>query len=116
MFSRAQTVHGAGLGYSLACFSPKHVGAGSFYLLTMNDKAGRVFDGGANGRLTVPANASVMQYWSATVYDRATHALIRDWSGPSRSSQIPGLQTNETDPSDTTYPDKEILLAMTTSG
>ena len=25
-------------------------------------------------RLTVPANAPVRQYWSATVYDRATHA------------------------------------------
>jgi protein-S-isoprenylcysteine O-methyltransferase Ste14 len=29
------------------------------------------------------------QYWSATVYDRATHALIRDLSWPSRSSQTP---------------------------
>ena len=26
----------------------------------------------------MPANAPVNQYWSATVYDRATHALIRD--------------------------------------
>ena len=82
----------------------------------MNDKAGRVFDGGANYRLTVPANAPVTQYWSATVYDRATHGLIRDLSWPSRSSQTLGLQTNKTDPSDTTYPDQEILLAMTTSG
>jgi hypothetical protein len=42
--------------------------------------------------------------------------LIRDLAGPSRSCQTPGLQTNETDPSDTTYPDQEMLLAMTTSG
>ena len=33
-------------------------------------------------RLTVPANAPVKQYWSATVYDRATHALIRDMTRP----------------------------------
>ena len=74
----------------------------------MNDKASRVFDGGANDRLTVPANAPVMQYWSATVYDRAPRASSRDGSGPSRSSQTSGLQTNETDPSDTPYPHKEI--------
>jgi hypothetical protein len=66
--SRAGTFHGAGLGYSLAFASPKHLGAGSFSLLRVNDKAGRVFDGGANDRLTVPANAPVTQYWSATVY------------------------------------------------
>ena len=34
--------------------------------------------GTADYRLIVPANAPVKQYWSATVYDRATHALIRD--------------------------------------
>jgi hypothetical protein len=42
----------------------------------------------------VQASAPVKQYWSATAYDRATHALIRKlpWSG--RSSQTPGLQKN----------------------
>ena len=44
--------------------------------------------------LTVPANAPVKQYWSATVYDRATHAPVRNARWPSRSSQTPGLQTN----------------------
>jgi hypothetical protein len=33
----------------------------------------------------------VTQYWSATVYDRATHALIRRMPWPNRSSQTPGL-------------------------
>jgi hypothetical protein len=45
-------------------------------------------------RLTVPKNAPVKQYWSATVYDRATHAPIRNARWPSRSSQSPGLQKN----------------------
>jgi hypothetical protein len=45
-------------------------------------------------RLKVPANVPVTQYWSATVYDRDTHAPIRDAQWPSRSSQTPGLQTN----------------------
>jgi hypothetical protein len=45
-------------------------------------------------RLTVPANVPVRQYWSATVYDRATHTLIRDQKRVSRSSQNPDLQKN----------------------
>jgi hypothetical protein len=39
-------------------------------------------------------NAPVKQYWSATIYDRATHALIRNLPWSSRSSQTPGLQAN----------------------
>jgi hypothetical protein len=42
----------------------------------------------------VPANAPVRQYWSATAYDRATHALIRNQARSSRSSQNPDLQKN----------------------
>ena len=59
--------------------------------MTIKDKDGQAFDGGKTYRLTVPANAPVNQYWSATVYDRATHALIRDMPRSSRSSQSPGL-------------------------
>ena len=39
---------------------------------------------------TCRPNAPVKQYWSATVYDRATHALIRDMPWASRSSQDAG--------------------------
>jgi hypothetical protein len=42
----------------------------------------------------VPANAPVSQYWSATVYNRATHAFVRDALRPSRSSQSPDVQKN----------------------
>jgi len=42
----------------------------------------------------VPANAPVKLYWSATAYDRATHALIRNLSPSSRSSNTSGLQKN----------------------
>jgi hypothetical protein len=83
-----------GVAYSFAYFSPKHLGAGSFYLLTIADKDGRLLDGGTTYRLAVPANAPISQYWSATVYDRATHGPIRNARWPSRSSQTPGLQKN----------------------
>ena len=83
-----------GLIYSLAFFSPKHLGAGQFYLMTFKDKTGKPFDGSGTYRLHVPPNAPVKQYWSATVYDRATHGLIRNLSCSSRSSQSPELQKN----------------------
>ena len=87
-------VDGRGLTFTFAFFSPKHLGAGQFYLMTIKDKAGRTFDGSNTYRLTVPANAPVKQYWSATAYDRATHALIRNLPWASRSSQTPGIQKN----------------------
>jgi hypothetical protein len=87
-------VDGRGVVYTMAFFSPKRSGAGSFYLMAIKDKQGRPFDGGSTYRLSVPANAPVKQYWSATVYDRATHALIRDMKWSSRSSQTPELQKN----------------------
>ena len=83
-----------GLTYSLAFFSAKHLGAGQYYLMTINDKEGKTLEGRHTYRLTVPANAPVNQYWSATVYNRATHAFIRDARWMSRSSQTPGLQQN----------------------
>jgi len=83
-----------GVTFSYAYFTPKHLGTGSSYLLAIADKDSRLLDGATNYRLTVPANAPVKQYWSATVYDRATHAPIRKARWPSRSSQTPGVQTN----------------------
>ena len=87
-------VDGRGVGYSMGYFSPKHLGAGQFYLMTIVDKAGKPFDGGSTYRLNVPPNPPVRLYWSATAYDRATHALIRDRKSSSRSSLSPGLQKN----------------------
>jgi hypothetical protein len=84
-----------GTAYSIAFFSAKHLGAGQFYLMTFKDQEGRSLNGGNNYRLTVPANAPVKQYWSATAYDRATHALIRKLPWASRSSQTAGLQSND---------------------
>jgi hypothetical protein len=83
-----------GLAYSYAYFSAKHLGEGQFYLMTIKDKEGNGFDGGTTYRLHVPPNPPVSLYWSATVYDRRTHALIRDLKWSSRSSNTPGLQKN----------------------
>lgn len=76
----------------MAFFSAKRLGAGQFYLMSIKDAEGNAFDGAHAYRLTVPAKAPITQYWSATVYDRVTHALIRDTRWSSRSSQSPGLK------------------------
>jgi hypothetical protein len=93
-FARVENypVDGRATSYSMAFFSAKHLGEGQFYLMTIVDKDGHPFDGSQHYRLNVPANAPVSRYWSATVYDRATHALIRDQPRASRSSLTPGLQ------------------------
>jgi hypothetical protein len=87
-------VDARGLTYSYAYIGLKRLGAGQFYLISIKDKDGNAFDGGKTYRLTVPANPPVEQYWSATAYDRLTHALIRNMSRASRSSQNPEMQTN----------------------
>jgi hypothetical protein len=83
-----------GLVFTFAFFTPKHLGEGQFYLMTIKDRDGQNFDGSKTYRLTVPANAPVRQFWSATIYDRATHGLIRDMPRSSRGSQSQGLQKN----------------------
>jgi len=87
-------VDSRGTMYTLGFFSAKHFGAGQAYLMTFKDKDGDKLHGSTAYRLNVPANAPVRQYWSATVYDRDTHALIRNAPWPSRSSQTSGLQKN----------------------
>jgi hypothetical protein len=87
-------VEDRGLLLSFIFFLPKRLGEGQFYLLGIEDKEGKTLDGGKMYRLNVPANAPIKQYWSATLYDRETHALIREMSHAARSSQSPGLQVN----------------------
>jgi len=87
-------VESRGVTYSMAFFSAKQIGTGQYYLMTIVDKDGDPLDGKKSYRLNVPANAPVRLYWSATVYNRATHALIRDLSRASRGSNSSGLEKN----------------------
>ena len=88
-------VDARGVLYSFAFFSAKHPGGGQFYLFAIRDKDGEEFDGAKSYRLTIPANPPVTLYWSVTVYDRATHAFIRDQTRLSRASNSLGLEKNE---------------------
>jgi hypothetical protein len=80
--------------YAMGYFSAKHLGAGQFYLMSIQDAGGRPFEGKETYRLNVPPHAPVTQYWSATAYDRDTHALIRETSRSSRASNSPEVQKN----------------------
>jgi hypothetical protein len=62
--------------------------------MAIKDKDGKNLSGGKTYRLTVPANAPVEEYWSATAYDRATHALIRDMSRASAASNSAEVRKN----------------------
>ena len=42
----------------------------------------------------MPPDAPVEQYWSATVYDRQTHALVRHMDRASRASNASEVQKN----------------------
>ena len=85
---------GRAVMYHMAYFSPKIFGGGQFYLLNISDRAGKPLEGNKTYRLTVPANAPIQQYWSATAYDRQTHALIRRMSGASLASNDKAVQKN----------------------
>ncbi|HEY5970311.1 MAG TPA: DUF1254 domain-containing protein [Chitinophagaceae bacterium] len=80
--------------YSIAYFSAKHLGTGQYYLMTVNDANNKPFDGSKLYKLHLPPNVPVKLYWSATIYDRETHALIKDQPYFSRASTTPGLQKN----------------------
>jgi hypothetical protein len=56
--------------------APKRPGPSSAYLSAYKDKAARWLDGGASYRLSVPPNPPVKLFWSVTVYDVDTRALI----------------------------------------
>ena len=90
----AYPVDARGVTYTLGFTGIKRLGTAQFYLMANKDRDGQPFEGNATYRLTVPANAPVRNYWSATVYDRETHALVRNMPSASRASISPGLQKN----------------------
>jgi hypothetical protein len=83
-----------GVSYTLGFTGIKRIGTAQFYLMANKDKDGQAFDGGSTYRLRVPANAPVRNYWSATVYDRETHALLKNMPSASRASISSGIQKN----------------------
>lgn len=82
------------LTYSIGYIGIKRLGTAQTYLIASKDKDGHEFDGNATYRLHVPPKVPVEQYWSATVYDRQTHALIKNMPRASRASNAAEVQKN----------------------
>src|SRR6476661_5274852 len=59
-----------------AAMAPKRPGPSSAYLSAYKDKAGNWLDGGRTYRLRVPPDPPIKLFWSATLYDVDTRALI----------------------------------------
>ena len=59
-----------------AAMAPKRPGPSSAYLGAYKDKGGKWLDGGTSYRLRVPPHPPVKLFWSVTVYDVDTRALI----------------------------------------
>jgi hypothetical protein len=82
------------LTYSLGYVGIKRLGTAQIYLIAGKDKDDAPLSGNETYRLHVPANVPTKQYWSATVYDRQTHGLIKNLIGASRASNDSALQKN----------------------
>ena len=59
-----------------AAMAPKRPGPSSAYLSAYKDKAGQWLDGGTSYRLRVPSDPPIRLFWSVTLYDVDTRALI----------------------------------------
>jgi hypothetical protein len=72
-----------------AAMAPKRPGPSSAYLGAYKDKAGEWLDGGMSYRLRVPPDPPIKLFWSVTVYDVGTRALIlNDQKIADRSSRM----------------------------
>jgi len=77
--------------------APKRPGPSSAYLGAYRDKAGDWLDGGRAYRLRVPPNPPIKLFWSVTLYDADTRALIHnDQQIADRSSRM-DLRKNDDD-------------------
>ena len=84
--------------YEASCTSAgmvsKTPGLGSAYLAAYKDKNGDWLDGAQNYRLHVPPNAPAKQFWSITLYDVDTRALIKNGTAVTDRSSVQDLVKN----------------------
>ncbi len=74
----------------------KMVGKGSQYAVAYVDSEGRGFDGGRTYRMNLPPNVPAKDFWSFTLYDNRTRAMLQtDQRFPGIDDNKKGLQRNE---------------------
>jgi len=84
--------------YFAGTFIPKTLSEkpANIYLSPMADRDGHLFEAGKPYKVDVPADMPVRQFWSLTVYDRATWAFIYTDSGRTTLStyDVPNMKKN----------------------
>jgi hypothetical protein len=75
--------------------APKRPGPSSAYLGAYKDSTGEWLDGGASYRLRVPPDAPMKLFWSVTLYDVDTRALIVNDQGIADRSSRMDLRKND---------------------
>jgi hypothetical protein len=75
--------------------APKRPGPSSAYLSAYRDRDGKWLDGGTLYRLRVPPNPPIKLFWSVTVYDLDTRALILNEQKIADRSSRMDLRRNE---------------------
>lgn len=78
-----------------AAMAPKRPGSSSAYLTAYKDKAGEWLDGGRSYRLRVPPNPPIKLFWSVTLYDVDSRALILNEQKIADRSSRMDLRKNE---------------------
>ena len=66
----------AGGSYFWISYLPKNLGGGTFYLTSLRDSSGELFDATSTYRLRVPPDVPARDFWSAIVYSMASKAFI----------------------------------------
>jgi hypothetical protein len=80
--------------YTTPALGVMKAGPGGNYVQAFKDKDDNRFDGGKSYRLHVPANAPAEQFWSLTLYDTETRAMIQNPGNDSARSGLDKLKTN----------------------
>lgn len=74
----------------------KFIGKGSQYAVAYSDADGNTLDGGKMYKIQVPADAPMKDFWSFTIYDNQTRAMLQtDYQFPGVDSNKEGLVQNQ---------------------
>lgn len=82
--------------YFYLTYLPKNLGGGTFYLGSMRDSGGEMFNGEDTYKLTVPADTPAEDFWSVIVYSMESKGFVEgaDVVGLA-TPNLPDMQVNE---------------------
>src|SRR5262249_4139874 len=83
-----------GTNFFVGCAPPVKFGTATFYSGAYKEAMGALLDGSRTYRLCIPPEVPARQFWSITVYDSGTQALIRESPRKSIDSYDSKVQKN----------------------